>query len=110
MMRARDFGTDQTPLNLVLRREREPVWVLPPPYNFLHCFPMDEPLLALEKGPQPEPELFARTAFSRPWAFEFIGLAYVWHFTNVVAHRSLVMEEVWRRVAGHYPGAVIDGA
>lgn len=43
-------------------------------------------------------------------AFEFVNLAYVWHFTNVVVHRSLVIQEVWRRVAGHYPGASVDGA
>ena len=110
VIRAGDVGTDQTPLNLVLRRQREPIWILPPPYNFLHCFPMDQALLTLDRGPRPEPDLFASRGFSREWAFEFIGLAFVWHFTNVVKHRTLVMEEVWRRVASHYPGAVVDAA
>jgi hypothetical protein len=110
VIRAGDVGTDQTPLNLILRRQHEPLSILPPPYNFLHCFPMDHALLTLDRAPRPEPDLFARKGFSREWAFEFIDLAFVWHFTNVVNHRSLVMEEVWRRVARHYPGAVVDPA
>ena len=50
----------------------------------------------------------AAEAFAQPWAFEFIRLAYVWHFTSVTTHRSLVMQETWRRVAGFYPGAIVD--
>jgi hypothetical protein len=109
VMRSGDVGTDQTPLNFILRREREQLRILPPPFNYQHCFPMNDALHTLEEDPVSNPGAFAAEGFSQSWAFQFIKLAYVWHFTNVVTHRSLVMQEVWRRVAGHYPGATVDG-
>src|SRR5262249_10020217 len=109
VMQSGDVGTDQTPLNFILRREREPLQILPPPFNLGHCFPMNDALQALEKHPHSDPGVFAAEGFAQPWAFEFIRLAYVWHFTSVVTHRSLVMQEAWRRVAGNYPGATVNG-
>ena len=105
VMLSGNFGTDQTPLNLVLRREREPVHFLPPPFNLLHCFPMDSLLWSIEYSPMPDTSLFAEKAFSRPCAFEFVDLGYIWHFSSVSVLRSLVMREAWRRVRDHYPGA-----
>lgn len=112
-----NVGTEQTPLNFMVRREKEPVHFLPRPFNFVNCFPLPEELAKLEQSAlaQPEqgisldPALFAK-AFGRPWAFEFVELAYVWHFTNVVTFRSLVMGETWRRVQDHYPGAAMADA
>jgi hypothetical protein len=99
------FGTDQAPLNLILRRENERVHFLPRPFNFLHCFPMNSLLDAIEHSRVPDQKAFALEAFSRPWAFEFVELGYIWHFNNLIAMRSLVMRETWRRVQNNYPGA-----
>jgi hypothetical protein len=52
--------------------------------------------------------LFAQKAFGRPSAFNFVGHGYIWHFTNVVALRALVMRETWRRIRHNYPGANCD--
>ena len=109
VMRSGDVGTDQTPLNFILKREREQLRILPPPFNYLHCFPMSEALQVLDEDPAADATVFAAEAFAQPWAFQFIKLAYVWHFTSVVTHRSLVMQETWRRVAEYYPGATVDG-
>ena len=108
VMRSGDVGTDQTPLNFILKREREQLRILPPPFNYLHCFPMNEALQALDEDRGCDPALFAAEAFAQPRAFQFIKLAFVWHFTSVVGQRSLVMQETWRRVAEHYPGAIVD--
>jgi hypothetical protein len=108
VMRSGDVGTDQTPLNFIVKREGEQLRILPPPFNYLHCFPMSEALQVLDEEPAADPTAFAAEAFAQPGAFNFIKLAFVWHFTSVVAHRSLVMQETWRRVAGNYPGASVD--
>jgi len=41
-------------------------------------------------------------------AFDFVEFGYIWHFTNVVALRSLVMGETWRRIRHNYPGALLS--
>jgi hypothetical protein len=105
VMLAGNFGTDQTPLNFMLRHQKEPVHFLPAQFNLLHCFPMEADLWPIECSPSPDEARFARKAFSRPGAFGFIERAYVWHFSNVVRMRSLVMRETWRRVSANYPGA-----
>lgn len=105
---AGNVGTEQTPLNFMVKREKEPVSFLPRPFNFVNCFAMPEDLSKLEQSGRPE--TFAEKAFAQPWAFDFIELSYIWHFTNVVTMRSLVMGETWRRVQGHYPGAVARDA
>jgi hypothetical protein len=109
VMRSADVGTDQTPLNFIVKREGEQLRMLPPPFNYLHCFPMSEALQVLDEDPAADPAAFAAEAFAQPGAFDFIKLAFVWHFTSVVVHRSLVMQEAWRQVAGNYPGATVDG-
>jgi len=83
------------------------VFFLLRPFNFLNCFPMPDELLRMEQGAHPDTALFAVKAFSQPWAFDFVELRYIWHFTNVVTHRSLVMGETWRRFKENYPGAVV---
>ena len=102
-----NFGTEQTLLNFMAKREKEPVFLLPRPFNFVNCFPMPEELSRLERGATGDLLAFAAKAFGHPRTFDFVGLGYVWHFTNVVTFRSPVMAETWRRVQGHYPGAVV---
>jgi len=100
-----DFGTDQTPLNFMLRQQNEPIFFLPGSFNVLHCFPMDSELAQMDSSPDPDPTRFASKAFASPLAFQFIRFAYVWHFTNVVGLRKVVMRETWRRIHQYYPGA-----
>src|ERR1700694_4873896 len=58
-MLSQDVGTDQTPLNFVLRRESQAVELLAPPFNLVHCFPVTRALAAIDRGPSPDPILFA---------------------------------------------------
>jgi hypothetical protein len=109
VMTSGNFGTDQTPLNFVVRRENEPIHFLPRPFNLINCFPMDATLSALDQSANPDRALFAEKAFARPRAFHFVEYGYIWHFTNVIALRSLVMRETWRRVRHNYPGASASG-
>jgi hypothetical protein len=103
---------DQTLLNYVVRASGIPVRLLPDPYNLLHCFPVTGEaeqweLRALQSGLTPSlaaQHSFASHAFSGPDVFDFINQGYVWHFTSVVAMRSAVMRETWRRVQDRYPG------
>jgi hypothetical protein len=106
--RSGDVGTDQTPLNLLFRRESQRVTFMPQSFNCLHCFPMSPYLHRLERDPMPNWERFASVAFSRPHAFGFLERGYVWHFSNVVEGRTAVMRETWRRIAAHYPGAAVE--
>lgn len=100
-----NFGTDQTVLNFVLKRENVDIDYMPRVFNLVHCFPFTSELFSIENSPLPDPIKFASIAFSRPDAFDFCNQAYIWHFSNVVAMRGLVMSEVWRRVSSSYPGA-----
>lgn len=108
VMQSGNFGTDQTPLNFIFRREGVPVHLLPRAFNVLHCFPMDATLKAIERSPAPDPILFTERAFSLPEAFEFLERGYIWHFNSVVAMRSVVMRETWRRVGPNYPGVYVS--
>jgi len=103
IFRSADLGTDQTPLNLMVRREGEPVRFLGREYNLLHCFGYDRPTrLEFEIEPSPDWTGFERKAFALPNAFAFIETGFVWHFSNTVAARAIVMAETWKRVKDHY--------
>lgn len=106
VMTSGNFGTDQTPLNFMVKQLNEPVHFLPRPFNLINCFPMTSTLSAIERAPDPDPAAFRETAFGRPGTFDFVGFGYIWHFTNVVAFRSLAMRETWRRIRHNYPGAL----
>lgn len=99
------YGTDQTPLNLFLRHQGERVHFMPPPFNLANCFPMSDALWRFELDPNPDWADFIDRAFSRTSAFHFVQLGYIWHFTNVVASRHIVMQQTWRRIREYYPGA-----
>ena len=105
VQRTGDVGSDQTPLNLMIRREGEPVNFIPSPFNLLDCVPQTLLLWNLEVNPGPEQERLARETLSQPELFDFIHLGYIWHFTNVRVARRMVMKETWRRVCVRYPGA-----
>jgi hypothetical protein len=104
IQQASPVGTDQTPLNFTVRLMCERVHVLPRPFNLLHCAPMVPSLLALERGEATNPTSFCDTVRRQPELFGFIDFGHVWHFTNVVVTRQLVMEEVFRKVSRYYPG------
>ena len=108
------YGTDQTPLNFFVRRENEPVCLLPAPFNFLHCFPLEGELYELEARAEMEANgradahRFAQAIEAQLLALGFIDFTFVWHFSNVPALRALAMGEVWRRVRHNYPGVAIE--
>ena len=98
-------SVDQTLLNFVLKQQREPVTLLPPAFNLVRCITMNSRLWAWENGPSRDEKSLAAVLEAMPEAFDFVDYAYVWHFTNVVKSRRIVMEHVWRRVCGHYADA-----
>jgi hypothetical protein len=104
VMHAEDVGTDQPVLNFFFKSAGEPVHYLPRTFNLIHCVNLDpfEAILA-----QSSPEEHART-FSSPWLYDFIDLAYIWHFTNVLDSREIAMAETWTRICHNYDGAAID--
>lgn len=103
-----DYGTDQTPLNFVLRKEREPITLLPRPYNFLNCFPVTPELRSIEKAIDPDWTLFSQKAFSPANVFQFISLGYIWHFTSLTAAREVVMRETWNKICQNYPSSTVN--
>jgi hypothetical protein len=103
VIEAEDVGTDQPVLNWFLKAIGEPVNYLPVCFNLLHCVnvnPFEEVLAASS------PEEHAKT-FASPWLYDFIDLAYIWHFTNVLHSREVAMAETWGRISHHYPGAIL---
>nr|MDT0663178.1 hypothetical protein [Micromonospora sp. DSM 115978] len=102
-----DAGVDQTLLNFVVRAAKEPVHLLPPPFNLLSCVPLNNLIGAyLETARQESArQALLHRIMTMPETFQFIEYAYVWHFTSSVATRREFMRETWRRVRSHYPGA-----
>lgn len=101
---AEDVGTDQPLLNLYLKSIGEPVHFLPLGFNLQHCVNLNpfEAILASSS-----PEEHAKT-FSSPWLYDFVDLAHIWHFTNVLDSREIAMAETWARICQNYPGATLD--
>ena len=107
--RSAEVGTDQTPLNFVVRQESAAVSFLDRRFNFLNCFGYEnETRRYFEFSPAPDWSAFSERAFSAPQAFDFIETGFIWHFTNVVAARTPVMAETWRRVKDRYPPTVVN--
>lgn len=101
IFRASNIGTDQTPLNFVVKASGCSVCWLPSEYNFLHCVGGSvDYLRQLESsgftGTLPEGLLCA------PETFAFIDRAYVWHFTNTFSTRSEFMKQTWERISSRY--------
>ena len=99
---SKNVGTDQTVFNFVMRQGGVNVTWMPPVFNLLHCVPMDAEIMKLEGDGEVSENEFLKAATSKAGAFDFIEMAYVWHFTNVVNFRKVIMGETWRRVSDHY--------
>ncbi len=103
--RAGDVGTDQPLLNCFLRAKGVRLEYIPLPFNLLNCVnlhPIEAMLAASSRK-----ELNRILSLDR--LYEFIDLAWIWHFTNVVGARDRAMKETWKRIRHHYPGADIPG-
>jgi hypothetical protein len=99
-----NFGSDQTPLNFIVCREREPIYFLPSIFNMLHCDYTAMQQLTEIDSIDAAPEAFLDVLESRPLLFDFIDRGYVWHFSASYQHRFLLMKETWHRICKHYPG------
>jgi hypothetical protein len=104
VFQASNVGTDQTPLNFIIRRERHRVLELPIALNLTFCFGWRDAAtrIEFEENPDPDWASFEAKVLAYAKAFAFIEWAYIWHFTNTVASRSRVMAETWRWVQHHY--------
>jgi hypothetical protein len=69
---------------------------------------MDAELATIDASPNPDVVRFASKAFASPLAVQFVRFAYIWHFTNVIGLRSVVMRETWCRIRQYYPGAELS--
>jgi hypothetical protein len=93
-----DVGTDQPLLNLFLRAAGESVQALPTAFNMLHCVNINPFEAVLAAYSEEEKQLI----YSSDSLYDFVDLSWIWHFTNVVTERELVMSETWKRVRSNY--------
>jgi hypothetical protein len=81
-------GTDQTPLNYLVKKHKTPVHYLPEEYNLLHFVPFiyDHPLtIGL---------LRLKT---------FIQKGYIWHFNGIRKGLNIrIMKRTWETIREHY--------
>lgn len=83
-------GSDQTPLNYLLARDKVPVGILPGEYNLTHLVP--------------------RVVHPRPLLAGYpirgiIRRGYVWHFTGLsLRSKNLIMKRVWMSTKDRYNG------
>jgi len=103
-----NFGSDQTPLNFVLRREREPVTWLSPRFNMLQSARSVASVLSHKALVCEVTEEILERAFGVPGVFDFIGEGYVWHFTTSAQFRYPIMQRTWERVRRNYPGSEVE--
>lgn len=103
-------SVDQTLFNFIAKRQREAITLMPPPFNLVGCVSMNPLLWACENGSSTDEASLAKAIASNPQTFDFIDYGYIWHFTNVVKIRRVVMEQVWRRICGHYPGIEVKAS
>jgi hypothetical protein len=101
-----NYGSDQTPLNFIARRNRLPIHFLPPMFNLLNCGSFARALMGPEK--QMGREEFLRILRSNPYIFDFINHGYVWHFSALYRYRSLLMAHTWSQVCERYPGCDLE--
>jgi len=95
------YGDDQTLLNFILRQRSVPILFLQATYNIMHCVTYTPEISKLERMQQ-SPQALGFSLFSG--VPEFVGMGYIWHFTNVPKSRLLVMRETWTHICDHYPG------
>jgi hypothetical protein len=75
---ARRWGTDQTPVNFLVRREGVALTFLPPTFNLM---------------------VFHNELFED---FAFAEMGYIWHFSGVPKLRNRAMRLAWEQYAQHY--------
>jgi hypothetical protein len=105
---AADVGTDQAVLNYFLRWVGEPVHFIPRPFNLQHCLNIGPGLTEFDTVLAASSADEIAEVLSLSWLFDFIDLAYVWHFTNVLASREIIMEQTWKMICHNYPGMTIE--
>jgi hypothetical protein len=106
----RDFGTDQTPLNYLVRKLGVELQVLPAPFNMLRCLEVPDRVIAsIPSITTPQSLACALDRFA-PQAFAFMDLGHVWHFARVpvmgwgVPLRAFIMYDTLRRRISEYHG------
>ncbi len=94
------YGDDQTVLNFIVRQNTIPILFLHPTFNVIHCVQNTSEIRKLERMRKTPSSLSVPLYDTEP---PFIKMGYIWHFTNVLKARPLVMEETWKRICAHYP-------
>ena len=74
VIKSGDFGTDQTPLNFMLRQKNEPIFFLPGSFNLLHCFPMDAELAQIDAESRTGPGAVRQKSVRKPPRFSIYPL------------------------------------
>jgi hypothetical protein len=108
VIQASDVGTDQPMLNYYLRSVGESVHFLPRPFNLQQCLNVGPAAIGFDSALAHSPPEDIVQVLSLSWLFDFVDLGYVWHFTNVLESREMVMKETWRRIRHNYPGMSVD--
>ncbi len=103
-----NFGSDQTPLNYVVQREREPLKLLSRHFNLSHSGGAVGSVLAHASAASQLSEEFVNQAFLAPGALDFIDAGYVWHFNAAYRFRQTIMQKTWERVRTKYPGVAVE--
>lgn len=95
-----DFGLDQTLMNLLVQRSGLDVVYLPRAFNMVHCIFAPEDFAPGNAQAAWWEKVRATAEFDR--LFAFVDRGYIWHFCGLWVTRARFMQEVWRRVQGHY--------
>ncbi len=107
---SRDVGTDQTPLNYLVRKLGVELQILPAPFNLLRCLEVPASVFpSLSKVTTLE-DLASQLDLVAPHAFAFIDFGQVWHFARVpvaawgMPVRACIMYDALRRCGSEYHG------
>lgn len=107
---SRDFGTDQTPLNFLVKKLGVELQILPAPFNLLRCLEVPPNVVASLSNVTTLQDLASQMDLLAPHAFAFMDLGHVWHFAHVpvvgwgMTVRAFVMYDALRRCLSEYHG------
>jgi hypothetical protein len=107
---SRDVGTDQTPLNYLVKKLGVELQVLPPPFNLLRCLEAPATVFSSLSTATTLQSLASQLDIVAPQAFAFMDFAHVWHFARVpvaawgMPVRAFVMYDALRRRVSEYHG------
>ena len=103
IFRSWQVGDDQTPLNFLATRHGHTMNFLDARFNMIHCVPITQELMWLETHGT-TPTVPEDTILDLPLSqLDFVEMGYIWHFTNVVRTKSLVMAKTWEYISAAYP-------